>query len=163
MHVQFHFWSAPFRLPGSQRIGRVDLLAHVQALHTEGDFAFDDDNGTPLNPDDDERVRRRNNRQDQGNLLLKLAGDLGAGRWQLATLTFARRAGVPGIGALQSEEARLTQLRELASVTLSAPRLGPMEEAEMERLTVRTKQRTEFIDITGEVSRAIAVQRRQAC
>jgi len=133
----------------SQRIGRLDLLAHLQTLHTEGDFPFDDDNGTPLNPDDDERVRRRNNRQDQGNLLLKLAGDLGAGRWQLTTLTFARRAGVPGIGSLQSEEARLAQLRELASITLSAPRLGPVEEAEA-RLFGQVEA-SDFEDKEGEI------------
>jgi len=133
----------------SQRIGAVDLLAHVQALHTEGDFRFDDDNGTPLNPDDDERVPRQNNRQEQGNLLLKLAGNLGAGRWQLATLTFTRRAGVPGIGALQSQEARLAQFREVASLTLSAPRLGPVEEAEA-RLFGQVET-SDFEDKEGEI------------
>ncbi|MGD2064105.1 MAG: TonB-dependent receptor, partial [Nitrospirota bacterium] len=133
----------------SQRVGRVDLLAHVQALHSDGDFRFDDDNGTPLNPDDDDEVRRRNNRQDQGNLLLKAAGPLGAGRWQLSTLTFTRTAGVPGIGALQSEEARLAQLREVASLTLSIPRLGPVEDAEA-RLFGQVV-RLDFEDKLGEI------------
>jgi len=133
----------------SQRTGRVDLLAHLQALHSDGDFRFDDDNGTPLNPDDDERVRRRNNRQDQGSLLLKAAGPLAAGRWQLSTLTFARTAGVPGIGALQSQEARLAQLREVAAVTLSAPRLGPVEGAEA-RLFGQV-ERLDFEDKEGEI------------
>jgi outer membrane cobalamin receptor len=133
----------------SQRLGRIDLLAHLQALHTDGDFPFDDDNGTPLNPDDDERVRRRNNRQDQGSLLLKAAGPLGTGRWQLSTLTFARTTGVPGIGALQSREARLAQLREVASVTLSAPRLGPVEGAEA-RLFGQV-ERLDFEDKEGEI------------
>jgi outer membrane cobalamin receptor len=133
----------------SQRLREVDLLAHVQALHTEGDFRFDDDNGTPLNPNDDEQVRRRNNRQDQGTLLLKAAGDLGAGRWQLTTLTFARRAGVPGIGALQSQEARLRQLREVTSLTLSAPQVGPIAEAEA-RLFGQLEQ-FDFEDKEGEI------------
>ncbi len=128
--------------------GGVHLLAHLQALHTEGDFAFDDDNGTPLNSTDDRRHERENNRQDQASLLLKVEGPTPHGRWRATTLAFARENGVPGLAPLTSRDAHLSQGRGLASLSWEGER-GPLA-----GLTARLfgeVERLHFTDREGEV------------
>jgi len=129
-------------------VGGIHLLAHLQALHTEGDFPFDDDHGTPLNPADDSRHPRENNRQDQANLLLKADGPAPGGRWRLTSLTFAREAGVPGLAPLASREAHLSQGREIAALTWDGQR------GHLVGLTARLfgeVERLRFTDRKGEV------------
>jgi len=135
-------------LTHARSAGRLHLLAHLDLLHTAGDFPFDDDNGTPLNPADDTRHRRRNNRQEQASLLLKVDGPAGAGRWRATSLTFARSAGVPGLAPLSSTEAHLSQGREIAALAWEG------ERGSLAHLTARLfgeVERLRFTDRLGEV------------
>jgi iron complex outermembrane receptor protein len=109
------FGTRKVTLAGSGKRGPWSGLLTATYLGSEGDFAFDDDNGTPLNPFDDERTDRENNAFDSLETLAKL-------RWALApdtTLTgvqevFLNDQGVPGIGAFQSDSASLRDLRSLS-------------------------------------------------
>jgi len=135
-------------LTHARAAGPLHLLAHLDLLHTAGDFPFDDDHGTPLNPADDTRHRRRNNRQEQASLLLKVDGPAAAGRWRATSLTFARSAGVPGLAPLSSTEAHLSQGREIAALAWEG------ERGRLAHLTAHLfgeVERLRFTDRLGEV------------
>jgi outer membrane cobalamin receptor len=98
----------------SRRVGGVDLLGFVTYLGSQGDFEFLDDNGTPQNPLDDRRTKRRNNAFDSVDALLKAGYTFAGGlRVDLTSETFYKDQGVPGIGSFQSPTASLTQYRAL--------------------------------------------------
>lgn len=130
-----------------------DLSASVSLsyLGSEGDFPFEDDNGTPLNPFDDERVDRRNNDFNSGDALLKASYDLSP-RTRVTGLSelFVNEQGVPGIGALQSDRARLFELRSLSYLRLRADRVaGSPLEIEPTLYFVYEEER--FDDPEGEI------------
>lgn len=102
-------------LTASGRISKWGLLGSFNYLGSEGDFPFEDDNGTPVNPFDDERVRRQNNAFNSGDVILKAVRDL-SGRSRLTVLNefFINDQGVPGIGAFQSQNSSLFDLRNLS-------------------------------------------------
>lgn len=108
-------------LTASGRIDEWGLLGSFNYLGSEGDFPFDDDNGTPVNPHDDERVRRQNNAFNSGDVILKAVRDLSS-RTRLVALNefFINDQGVPGIGAFQSKDASLFDLRNLSYVRFLA-------------------------------------------
>lgn len=117
------------------------LFGAYQFQSSRGDFVFHDDNGTPLNLEDDERVPRRNNVFQSQGLTLKLdvpvaprrkeaaargtgppMGTLGrAGRLSAALDLFAKHAGMPGISSYQSTVARFATERGVASLTWFSP------------------------------------------
>lgn len=102
--------------------GDWSTLATASYLGSQGDFTFLDNNGTPLNPGDDEVTRRENNNFNSGDLLLKSSYDgLDIGRLSLLTELFVNEQGVPGIGSHQSTEVRLSDLRSLSYLRLDAP------------------------------------------
>lgn len=104
-------------LTASGRLGDWGLLGSFNYLGSEGDFPFDDDNGTPVNPNDDERVRRENNAFNSGDVILKAVRDVSS-RARIIGLNefFINDQGVPGIGAFQSQDANLFDLRNLTYV-----------------------------------------------
>lgn len=108
------FGSRQASLTASGRLSDWGLLGSFNYLGSEGDFPFDDDNGTPVNPNDDERVRRQNNAFNSGDVILKAVRDLSV-RSRLTVLNefFINDQGVPGIGAFQSRDASLFDLRSL--------------------------------------------------
>ena len=96
-------------------LGDWGLLGSFNYLGSEGDFPFDDDNGTPVNPHDDERVRRENNAFNSGDVILKVVREVSA-RSRVVAMNefFINDQGVPGIGSFQSKEANLFELRNLS-------------------------------------------------
>lgn len=106
----------------SQQAHGIDLLGHVTYLGSQGDFTFLDDNGTPLNPHDDQRVTRQNNAFNSVDAILKGGGTVGDGiRLDLTSETFFKDQGVPGIGSNQSLTASFDNLRALNYLRLTAP------------------------------------------
>lgn len=135
-------------LTHARPIGHLHLLAHLDLLHTAGDFPFADDHGTPLNPADDQRPRRENNRQEQASLLLKADGPAPAGRWRATSLTFARATGVAGLAPRTASEAHLSQGREVATLGWEG------ERGRLAGVTARLfgeVERLRFTDRLGEV------------
>ena len=94
-------------------------------LGSDGNFPFPDNNGTPLNPFDDEVVRRKNNDFNSGDLLLKATFDgFSVGEVSFLSEFFLNEQGVPGIGSHQSDSVRLQDLRSLTYLRLDAPRIA---------------------------------------
>jgi len=112
-------------LSGSAKSGRWSGLVSATYLGSQGNFSFFDDNGTPLNAFDDTTTRRKNNAFDSAEMLAKVRYSAAAG----TTLTgveevFLNDQGVPGIGAFQSDDASLRELRSLTYLRLDSHDLG---------------------------------------
>ncbi len=98
---------------------RADGLMAFSGRGTEGDFTFFDNNGTPLNGDDDGYETRENNRSWSAEVLGAGRVDLkSGGRARFDGLFTRRRQGVPGIDAFQSSTARSEMTRALTTVGL---------------------------------------------
>lgn len=105
----------------TQRAGEVDLLGHVTYLGSQGDFTFLDDNGTDMNPSDDEVVTRINNQFDAVGGLARAAADLSETlRLDGTQEVFYRTQGVPGPASTQFSAPSLAELRSLSYLRLSA-------------------------------------------
>ncbi|MBI5170494.1 MAG: TonB-dependent receptor [Candidatus Eisenbacteria bacterium] len=134
---------------GAKR-GAWSALAHAGAQGSEGDFEFRDDNGTPLNPDDDETVPRLNNRFDAANTLARVAWSPREGvRLSARGEGFRKAQGIPGLGAVQAPHPRLAFTRTLGALEAA---LAP--EARLPGATLRAhaqRERTRFTDTEGEL------------
>lgn len=92
------------------------LRAFLHANHAKslGDFAFLDDNGTPVNVEDDELTNRANNRFESYGGVGRVEADIpGFTRASLTIDAFTREQGVAGVGSHQSETARYERQRGL--------------------------------------------------
>jgi outer membrane cobalamin receptor len=112
---------------GSARTGNLAVIVSTTYLGSEGDFPFEDDNGTLANPNDDEVVKRQNNVFNSGEALSKLVYDLDDGG-ELALLNdlYVNSQGVPGIGAFQSTDAHLDEIRNLSYLRWAATPAAPL-------------------------------------
>ncbi len=108
-----------YEIAGSStgQANKTGYLVSASANGSKGNFTFEDDNGTPLNPSDDKTVTRKNNDFDAYNLLGKLSYDFTpSARVQLSNDYFKKDEGVPGISSNQSRKARLDTLRNIFAV-----------------------------------------------
>lgn len=136
---------------GSGRQGDLGVLVSLAYLGSDGDFPFDDDNGTPQNPFDDERVDRRNNVFNNGDALVKGIYDLSP-RARLVALNelFVNQQGVPGIGAFQSSDANLSDLRNLSYLRLETDRVSDLE-INLDSTLYFLYEEERFEDLRGEI------------
>lgn len=118
------FGTFEFSLSHSGPHPRGDFFALAYGQRSDGSFLFLDNNGTPLNPTDDEIVRRRNNGFFAAGGLLKTSVRLGERQRLCFTLEGSARAqGVPGIDALQSERASFDTRRIFGKADFEAPEI----------------------------------------
>jgi outer membrane cobalamin receptor len=102
-----------------QRLAGVDFLAHLTYLGSKGDFTFEDDRGTPFNPDDDRTATRQNNAFNSIDALLRAAYAFSEHlRIDLTQDTFWKAQGVPGIGSRQSLDASFATVRSVSYLRL---------------------------------------------
>lgn len=123
-------------------------------LGSDGDFEFEDDNGTLQNSDDDEKTKRRNNAFDSGEMLGKLRYALADGGAVTGlTELFVNRQGVPGIGAFQADDASLRDLRSLSYVRVEQPRLVTLGSAAVDLSSTGSfvYERERYRDVAGEI------------
>jgi iron complex outermembrane receptor protein len=138
-------------LLGAGRQGDLAVLASFSYLGSNGDFPFDDDNGTPENPFDDERVDRRNNEFNSGDALLKGIYDLSADARLIAlNELFVNQQGVPGIGAFQSLDANVEDLRNLSYLRLEADSVSDLE-VDVDSTLYFLYEEEQFEDLRGEI------------
>ena len=109
----------------SDKSGAWSGLLTTTYLGSQGNFPFHDDNGTPLNPSDDETTDRKNNAFNSEEILGKVRYSFASG----ATLTgveeaYVNEQGVPGIGAFQSDDASLRELRSVTYLRLQGHPFG---------------------------------------
>lgn len=120
------------RASAGLRLGPVAGLFHAGLQASAGDFEFEDNNDTSLNPDDDVRSVRINNRFEAltGLGTVTVAGPAGFAA-RLRGDHFEKETGLPGRGADQAHDARLTFRRTLGqlAVTRAAGRAWPEFEA----------------------------------
>ena len=89
------------------RHGRWDVVGTLASLRSDNDFGFVDDNGTPLNVDDDRRERRNNADVARLGALLKVGTDHGeAVRTDLLLQLGSRELGVPEFRNARDNRAR---------------------------------------------------------
>ena len=99
--------------------GPVSLRLGGGYLESRGDFPFTDDNGTPMNPDDDAEALRLNNDFTRWNASGRLG--VAARGFDNLSLNFSavsREGGIPGIGSNQSSVARSHRDRRIAYMKL---------------------------------------------
>jgi iron complex outermembrane receptor protein len=120
-------------------------------LGSEGDFEFEDDNGTLQNESDDRRTKRKNNAFDSGEVLGKVRYALPTdGALTGLTELFVNRQGVPGIGAFQSDDASLRDLRSLSYLRYEQPRVAgsPLDLSSTGSFVF---ERERYRDVQGEI------------
>ncbi len=101
------------------RPGPVRVFAHGTYERSQGDFEFEDDNGTPYNLDDDEVATRVNNDFEGWNGILRASSDIPrVAEASLAYYHAERENGVPGLGSFQSTTARSERTRQMAQARL---------------------------------------------
>jgi vitamin B12 transporter len=128
-----------------------DLLVGGTYRGTEGDFAFHDDRGTPLNPADDRTAARRNNVSNGGDLLVRTRFEP-APNLELSAQEALQvnRRGVPGLGQHQSATARFEHVRSLTQLGLTA-RAWPWATTDLHLLAHADVLRDRFDDPDGDI------------
>jgi vitamin B12 transporter len=98
---------------------RTRVFVHVGTTNSLGSFPFLNDNGTPLNPNDDVTAVRANNDFDSWNALGRLDLDLpGLKSFSFTHDAYHRDQGVAGFGYHQSTTARYRRDRRLSNLRL---------------------------------------------
>ncbi|HXV14366.1 MAG TPA: TonB-dependent receptor [Candidatus Krumholzibacteria bacterium] len=101
------------------RPGPVRVFAHGTYERSQGDFEFEDDNGTPYNLDDDEVATRVNNDFEGWNGIARVSTDIPrVAEASLAYYDASRENGVPGLGSYQSTTARSERRRQMGQARL---------------------------------------------
>jgi len=121
------FDSAKASLFGATPLGGGALSGFFTYRRTDGDFEFKSDNGTPLNPGDDEVRDRRNNDYESFDLLAKYTTRLSDGaRLTVTNDAFYKDEGTPGVATQEALRARFRKTRNIFAADLSTPddRLG---------------------------------------
>ncbi len=144
------FGSWEGRASAGARRGAFEGVLHAGYLGSNGDYAYDDDNGTPLNAADDSVSTRANNRLDAVNALASVAWNpAGPLRAVLRQHLFRRAGGVAGLGAVPARHARLESRR-----TLTQFEVHDRGGAWRPRLALRGslgRERGDFDDAIGEL------------
>jgi iron complex outermembrane receptor protein len=99
----------------SQQFGDIGFTGNATYLGSKGDFTFFDNNGTEMNPNDDNpNATRRNNAFNSLDAILKGTYAL-AGNWtlDLTSENFYKDQGIPGTDSNQSRDASLNRQRTL--------------------------------------------------
>jgi iron complex outermembrane receptor protein len=99
------------------QVGKIGYLLSASTSGSEGDFEFEDDNGTPINPADDTEEKRKNNDFTAYDALGKISYDFTPSfRMEVSNNFFTKEEGVPGISSNQSQDARLDTDRNIFTV-----------------------------------------------
>jgi iron complex outermembrane receptor protein len=123
---------------------------HLGYQGSNGDFRYHDDNGTPLNPGDDEISTRVNNRLDAASALATVS--VGSARTATVTarqMLFRKAQGVPGLGAIPAYNASLDYLRSLTQLEVARTPRGMVPGVRLSGALER--ERTQSQDLLGRL------------
>jgi len=99
--------------------GPLRFFLHATHEKSAGDFDFVDDNGTPLQPDDDGVATRVNNQFEGWNGIARVSSAIPhVADASLAYYGSWREQGVPGLGSFQSTTAAATRQRNMGQFRL---------------------------------------------
>ncbi|HEY5284031.1 MAG TPA: TonB-dependent receptor plug domain-containing protein, partial [Polyangia bacterium] len=121
------FGTAYGGMKSSWRRGRLHVFSGLHAFTSEGDFAYVDPSGTPLNATDNKNARRRNNNLRQVDGTTRAVLDLAQGRkLSAAVLYLGRDQGLAGLASLGNPTARLGNMRATGILAYESNQdLGP--------------------------------------
>ncbi|HKQ97211.1 MAG TPA: TonB-dependent receptor, partial [Candidatus Polarisedimenticolia bacterium] len=108
----------------SFRHGTTDGMIAFDTAASDGDFQYDDGNGTDFDPTDDETVTRINNDFRRNHLSARAGSRAGNLNFTYGGDFFEREQGVPGIANVQSPDSRLHTSRMLLHAGVEAPGLA---------------------------------------
>jgi iron complex outermembrane recepter protein len=129
--------------------GPLSGLAHVGHQRSRGDFRYPDDNGTPLDPEDDSVGVRVNNRFEATSALGSVAWR--TPRWRVAGRAdlFDKAQGVPGLAAVPATHTHLAFTRALARI--DASRVAVRSAPGIRLAAGLSRERTRFRDPASEL------------
>jgi len=105
--------------------GKWDLLVSADYFGSDNDYEIENDNGTPLNPDDDKKETRQNAQFDQYNVLGKFGYDVNEKyRIELVNQWFYKDQGLPDWS--NTSEATFDTGRNISTIKFTADNLGPL-------------------------------------
>ncbi len=126
------------------------LSTNYNTFSTQGDFAFSNDNGTPANLNDDYRARRENNESIQHdwqvNAVWTPAPDQ---RIFFYHRLFREDRGIPGKGAFQADDTRLSDTQSLSAAGWQKTELFPKTDYSQRHSFVWEK--SQFADPNAEL------------
>ncbi len=135
----------------SQANERYGFLLSTSYLRTDGDFSFLDDNGTPANPNDDQRVKRQNNASQTVHPFFKIFYNFDSKTKMEWLIHFIRKdAGVPGLSTNQSQTADLSTTTLLSSFKIHRDSFFS-QKISFESLTSVKVSKSQFSDPNGEI------------
>jgi len=143
----FETWEA--RGTGGFSMGTLSGWVHGGYQGTAGDFAYPDDNGTPLNFDDDGVSARENNRFDSGTALARLAWRPDDA-WQVTMRgqAYRKAQGFPGTGSTPAMNARFQLERWVAQADVTRRIAGG---ADLIAEGALQREQSRFIDTLGKL------------
>jgi len=116
----YETWRSTLSVAGP--LGPAAGALSVSHLTSDGDFEYLNRNGTPQNTSDDAVVRRRNNRLEQTNALLRLSTDAPGGwKLRLTDELLFKEHGIPGIENVPILHAYTDAVGNLLRVTADTP------------------------------------------
>ncbi len=138
----------------SQRFEKTAYQVGYTYTRSSGDFTFENNNGTPFNPNDDRIEKRRNNEFARHNLLTKWDWEVGASEARSLRLSFNNQffredRGIPGLGTLTSNTADLSTTRNGFSVEIAQPQLW--RDLRLSLIPFFQYQKQQFSDPLGEI------------
>lgn len=135
----------------SLRKKKLGLLFSLGANRSEGDFKFNDTNGTPINLTDDQVVKRQNNQSWAVHPYLKLEYDLSLSTKLIWVQHYLRKhQGIPGINSNQSQSAQLDRNEYLSSFRFQKEGFFS-DKIFFESTSYFRWIKTEFQDLLGEI------------
>lgn len=131
--------------------GKWDILLSGEYLGAKNDFAFLNDNGTDLNPEDDRWENRHNAAFDQANLLVKWGYDFSPDlRFDLMNQWYQKEQEIPAWNNSPRARTTFDTQRYLVSARLTADHLGPLGINTATRLDYAFKEE-EYDDQGGHI------------
>lgn len=131
--------------------GRLLATLAVGYAGATGDYEMFDDRGTPLNPDDDGRVRRTNNGFDRLDAVVRLRGRPGPLTIDGGQRLSWKWQGVPGPSGVMAQNAALGTLRSVTDLRLLRPRLFGWSPLDGAAAAFFVAERQRWQDREGEI------------
>lgn len=112
---------------GAGPAGPVNVLGFIEYTQSAGDYSYRNDNGTPLNDDDDFNDTRKNNEFSSLDFTFNVSNR--SRDWKLSAVGTGhyKEQGLPGLQRSQAEETSLTTRR--GTITLNARNRGLLSNA----------------------------------